>query len=163
MSTGNLFEQVTREWLYVFRPLTKWRKTDLKTVDAVQQIRSKHSVVNNRIEVPVGSGDNADIHFDLPHTANPEERARLDRAQEFRLQLRRQLRYLIEKQRSAISQLNQPQLSTLSSGECSSLVTKQLRLEQRLLERSTVQINERSVRAARQAVNGMGHQLFSRS
>ena len=106
MSACNLFEQVAREGLDIFRSLPQRRETNLKAIDSIKQIGSEHAVVNESVQVPVSRGDNSHIDLNLAHAANTEERARLDSAQEFCLQLRRQLRNLVEKQRSAIGKLD---------------------------------------------------------
>ncbi len=85
MCAGNLSEQVTGQWLNVFRSFPQRREADLKTVDAIQQVRSKHPVVNDRVEISICRGDDANVHFHFSNAAHSEERARLDRAQKFRL------------------------------------------------------------------------------
>ena len=79
-------------------------------------------------------------------TADAEKRSRLNRAQQASPATARQLRNLIEKQRAAVSQLDQ---TKLPRGKRARLVAKQLRLEQRFLKRSAVEIDKRRFGAVR--------------
>src|SRR5204862_3715675 len=142
MSTRDLLEQIMRERFDVFRSLAQRRETDLKAVNSIKQVRSKDAFVNNRVKIPVGRGNDPHVDFNFSHAANAKERARLNRAQQFCLQLRRQLRDFVEKQRSAIRKLDQTKFSSFSSRERSRFVAKQLRLKQRFLKRRTVQVNK---------------------
>src|SRR5437868_2729836 len=102
MCTGDLLQQITRERFDVYRPLTQRGETDLKTIDSIKQVRSKCSVIDNRLEVPVSRSHDPDVDFNFSHTTNSEERARLDCTQQFCLQLRRQFCYFVEKESSAV-------------------------------------------------------------
>src|ERR1043165_3591707 len=154
---------MSRQRLDVFRPLTQRRQTDLKTVDSIKQIRSEHAVVNDCVDISISRRDDAHVDFNFPHAPDSEERARLDRAQQLRLQLRRYLRHFVKKQGSTVREFDQTKLPALRARERARFITKQLRLEQRLLKRSTVQIDKRRVRAIRKPMNRMRHKLFSSS
>jgi len=138
----DLFQQISRQRFDVFRSLAQRRESDLKTIDSIQQIRPEHAVVDHRIEITVRGGNDTHVDFDFSHTTDAEESSRLDRAQQFCLQLRGQLCNFIKKQRSTVSQLDQTELSTFRAGKRTRFVTKQLRFEQRLLKRSAVQIDK---------------------
>ena len=72
------------------------------------------TIVHYSIEIAIRSGNDAHVHFDFPHTTNAEERARFDRAQELRLQLRRQFRHFVEKQRPAVGEFERPSFLPLA-------------------------------------------------
>src|SRR5215213_1230543 len=163
LSSRNLFQQVTGKWFDVFRSLTQRRQADLKTVDAIEEIGSEHAIVNYGVEVSIRRSHDANVDLNLAHTTNSEERARLNRSQKFCLQLRRQLRHFVKKQGTTVRKLDQAELPAFRAGERARLITKQLRLEQRLLKRSAVQIDKRRISTVREPVNRMGHELFSRA
>src|SRR5687768_12271354 len=149
MCARDLLQQVTRQRFDVLRPLAQRRETDLKTVDAIKQVRTKDAVVYDCFEIAIRGRDDAHVDLNLSHSANAEERSRFDRAQQLCLQLCRQLRHLVEKQRAAVSQLDQTKFPAFRAGKRARLVAKQLRLEQRFLKRSAVEIDKRRLGAVR--------------
>ena len=52
---------------------------NLKTVDAIKQVRAESSVSDHRVQVAIRGRDDADVDFNLAHTAHAKECARLDR------------------------------------------------------------------------------------
>src|SRR5207237_646777 len=67
-------------------------------------------------------GDDAHVNLNLARRADAVERVGLNRAQELRLELRRELRYLVQKDRAVVGQLPQAQLAPLRAGERARLV-----------------------------------------
>ena len=142
--------------LDVFGALAQRRQMNLKTVDAIEQIRAKRSVSHYGINVAVGRRDDAHVDFNFAHAAHAEKCARLDCSQQFRLQAGRQFRHFIQEKRTAVRQFNQSQLARLRAGKGAGLIAEQLRLQQRFLERRAVQIDERSISAMRETMDGLG-------
>src|SRR4030095_3203568 len=97
----------------IFGPITQRRKTDLKAIDAVEQIRPKHSVVDYSFEVAIRRGHDTNIHFDFADTTNAEKCSRFNCSKKLCLQLCRKFCDFIQKQRSAIGKFDQSELATL--------------------------------------------------
>src|SRR4051794_28785078 len=102
---------------------------NLKTVDAVKQVSAKRSVTDDCVEISVRRRDDANVDFNFSHPAYAKESARLDGAQQLRLQPGGQFRDFIKKQRAAISQFDQAELAGLGSGKCARFIAEQFRFK----------------------------------
>ena len=148
-----------RQRLDVFGALAQGGQVYLEAVDAVEEVCAEATVGGDFRDVAVRRGDDAHVNLNLAHRADAVERVGLNRAQELRLELRRELRYLVQKDRAVVGQLPQAQLAPLRAGERARLVAEELRLQERLLEGRAVQVNERAFGAQAEAVDRVRHQL----
>ena len=82
------------------------------------------------LEVAVGRGDDAHVDGDLLLPADRLDAALLERAQQLRLQIDRQLADLVEEQRAAVGALERALAIRVGAGERAFDVTEQLRLDQ---------------------------------
>jgi hypothetical protein len=85
-----------------------------KPFDTVQQVRSERAVFDDARRIAVRRGDDAHIDLHFAHSAHTVERARLDCAQEFRLQRCRQLRYFVQEERAAVREFKESELASLA-------------------------------------------------
>ena len=81
-------------------------------------------------EVAIGRGDEPDVDADRLVAAEALEFLFLQHAQEFRLQLERNVADLVEEQRAAVGQLEAADLLRDRAGERALLVAEQLAFEQ---------------------------------
>ena len=77
----------------------------------------------------------------------------LERAEELRLERERHLRHLVEEERPAVGDLEEPLLLLVRAGEAALLVPEELALEQVLGHRGAVLADEELVAAARAVVH----------
>ena len=106
MRAADLFQEVTRQRLYVVGTLAQRRERNLESVDAIEEVCAERAVGDDRVQVAIRRGDYPDVYFYFADAAYPLEGARLDGPQEFRLQLRGQLRDFVQKERAAVGQFD---------------------------------------------------------
>ena len=85
MRAAKVLQHMIHQRLDIFRSIAKRRQVNLKTVDAIKQVRAEGSITHDRIKVAVRGRDDADVDFNFAHTTYAEESTRLDRPQQFRL------------------------------------------------------------------------------
>lgn len=83
------------------RRLAQGRQRNLHHIEPVIQIVAKGSLFHQGCQIFVGGGHHANIHLDFLAAAHALELALLQNAQQFDLEIRRQLRYFIQKERAA--------------------------------------------------------------
>jgi hypothetical protein len=85
----------------------------------------------------------------------------LQHAEELALQGQRHLRHLVEEERAAVGDLEEPLLLLVRAGEAALLVAEELALEQVLRHRGAVLADEELVAPARAVVHGGGDELLA--
>src|SRR5690606_19850070 len=113
------------------------------------------------LERAVRRRDHARVDADRARTADGLDLAVLQRAQELRLQIDRQLADLVEEQRAAVGRDEQPTLARLRAGERAAHVAEQLAIEQRADQRAAVDRHERPARPAAGEVQRARDQLLA--
>ena len=126
-------------------------------VEVLAELPGRHGLA----QAAVGGRDDADIKLDGRAATQPFDLARLDGAQHLGLHGHRHLADLIQEQRAALGQFESTQLALVGAGKCPALVTKQLRLEQRIRNGRAVDGDERTVGARAAIVEGAGAQLLA--
>src|SRR5262245_54902562 len=86
----------------ILRMMTQRRDKDGNDIEAEEQVLAKLFAFNALFEIAVGSGENANIHFDGAVAAYPLEFAFLQHAQEFHLDRRRDFTDLIQQDGAAV-------------------------------------------------------------
>ena len=86
-------------------------------------------------------------------SADAAEFAGVEHAQQLRLGGERQLADLVEEQRAAVGDLEQPELASDAAGEGAALVAEQLAFGERLGDGGAIQLHERLARARRALVH----------
>ena len=139
--------EVRREQRDVLAPLAQRRHVHREHREPVKEIRAKPAALHLAREVAVGRGDHA--HVDAVHAiaADALDLALLQRAQQLRLQLQRQLADLVEEQRAAVGDLELAGPIALRAGERARHVPEQLALGDADRQRGAVDVDERLVGA----------------
>src|SRR6185369_2619512 len=121
-----LFEKMIAEKWNVFGPLAKRRHAQRDGVDAEVQILAQLPVAEGRIEIDIRRADQAEIDVDDAVAANRAVLALLQHAKQLRLQVRRHLADLVEKERASLGHLEQAFLVHRRAGERTLLIAKEL-------------------------------------
>src|SRR5581483_3167387 len=108
----------------------------------MKQVLAEQPLFDTLFEVLMGGGDDADIGLDRLVSADPIEMAVGEHTQQTRLQIRRHVADLVEKQRAALGLLESSAAHRLRSGEGAAFVPEQLGLEQLLGNGSGVDRDE---------------------
>src|SRR3990172_5822247 len=140
-----LLEKVFRENRDVFSPLAERGYGDRHHVQPVIKVFAEFSLSHRLRKVPVGGGDQPDVHVQGLRPADTLKGPLLENAKYLGLHCRRHVSDLIEKDRAMAGgfKLSDPLL--VRSGECPLLVAEQFGLEQRLGNGSAVHGHERPV------------------
>jgi hypothetical protein len=157
---GIAIDEVLRQQADIRRPLAQRRHADRKHVDAVVEVAAERPRGNRRLEVAVGRGDDAHVGANRGRSADPLELALLQHAQEGHLGLERQLSDLVEEERPARRHFEAAHSPLHGPGECSSLVSEQLRGDERRRRYRAVDADERAVGAQRLSMNRAGDELL---
>jgi hypothetical protein len=143
---ANLDEPVA-EQRDVFGALAQRRHAQLDGVDAEVEVFAEPAVGERRVEIDVRGADEAEVHLDEPLAANRPVLTLLQHAQQFRLQVRRHLADLVEHERAALGEFEQPHLVGVGAREGALLVAEELRLDEVLRNRGAVDLDEGAGRA----------------
>ena len=155
--------EVLHERRNVVRPLAQRRIEDREHVEAIVEIAAELLVGDHLREIAVGRRHEPDVDADGAVAAQPLELLLLQHAQEFRLQLERNVADFVEEQRAAVRELEAADLLRDGARERAFLVSEQLALEQARRNRGAVQLDERPRSAAAQVVDGSGDELLARA
>src|SRR5260370_23005795 len=104
-ATAELLGEVLNQKRNILGPLAQRRNTDGKNVQAIVEIGTKLLFIDHRFEVPVGGGDQPRVGAQRPRAAQPFELALLQDAEKLGLQFERNLADLVQKNGSAMRQL----------------------------------------------------------
>ena len=110
--------------------LAQGRSEDGKDLEAVVEIAAELFLGNHFCQVAIGGGDEAHVDGDGAIAAEALDLALLQGAQQFGLQVERELADFIEKERALVSELDAADFAGDGAGECALLVTEQLALKQ---------------------------------
>jgi hypothetical protein len=111
----------------------------------------------------VGCADDADVGADRLGAADALELAVLDDAQNFFLHSRRDRPELVEHERAAVSLLETTDVRARRARKRTRLMPEQLRLEQALRERRTIDFDERLLPTWRQIMEPRRDELLARA
>ena len=111
----------------------------------------------------VRRGEDADIDRSRSGSTDAADLTVLEDAEELDLSSRWQRTDFVEKQRAAIGDLEEAWLCGMRVGEGTTLVSKELRLDEVLRERRTVHGDERSVVSRAALMNGSREELLAGS
>ena len=106
------------------------------------EIFAKRAFAHALLEVLVGGGDHAHVRLDLLMAADAIEGDVREHAQKPRLQLRRHVADLVEKERAAFGLLEAAAALLLRAGEGAALMAEQFRFQQVLRHRRRVDGDE---------------------
>jgi hypothetical protein len=110
--------------------LPQRRDGDRKYIEPVEQIRPEAALLDHLFQILICGGDEPNVNANGSAAAKPLVFLLLQNPQELRLQVQRELTYLIQKQRPAMCLLKPAVGSANRAGECSTLVAEQLAFRQ---------------------------------
>ena len=122
--------------------LAQRRHLDRDDVQAVVEVLAELAGLHHRRQIAVGRGDQPDVDAQRPRAAEPLELVLLEHAQDLGLRARAHVADLVEEQRAAVGLLEPADALLVGAGERALLVAEQLGLEQVLLERRAVHLDE---------------------
>src|SRR5262249_4054343 len=160
---SKLADEVVDERVDVVGTLAQRRQRDRADVQAGVEVVTEVSRFDHPGKIAVRGGDHADIDVDRTGSAETLEFLLLQHAEEFWLQLERDLAHLIEEQCATVCKLEPPDPLRDRSGERPPLVAEELALEQARGDGGTADLDEGLVAAPARIVDGARNQLFSRA
>ena len=136
-------------------PLAKRRQLNLDRVQPEEQVLAEAARRDFFGEVRVGRRDDPDVDVARAGRADALEIAGLEHAQQLRLQVQRDVGDLVEKQRTAVGELETADAVRLGVGEGALDVAEQLAFEDPFRQAAGVHGHEPPARPARHGVNGL--------
>src|SRR5437762_7636689 len=122
----------------VFRAFPQGWHVNRKNIQPVKQVVAKFPLLNHLSEFAIGGCDQACIGSQGARASQPFELPFLEHAQQLGLKLERDVADLIQKYRSAISQLKAADALSNSAGKSAFLVAEELAFEQ---DRKSTRLN----------------------
>src|SRR5687767_8351508 len=147
----------------ILAPVAQRRHRQVDDVEAVPEILPEAPGGDLRCEIAVRRRDDPDVHPDRACTADALELVMLQHTQQLRLEMRRELANLVEKDSAAVGDLEPALLERMRAGERAPLVAEELAFEERLGQRRAVDGDEWTARPMAVLVNGARGQFLSRT
>ena len=129
-------------------------------IEPVVEILAEAALLDHRLEVAIGGGDDAGFGAQRLGAADPLVGAFLEYPQQFRLQGEGHLSQLVEEQGAVGGQLEASLLARRGAGEATLLVTEQLAFQNALGQRRAIDRQE-DAGASRMVVDGLGDHLLA--
>src|SRR5262249_14393710 len=145
----------------IFAALAQGRDRNRKDVQSIVQVAAVLLVVDHLFQIAVGGGNQTNVHFLSARAAQPLKLLLLQNAQQFWLQLQRDVADFIQKQSAFVCQLEAADALRDCAGECTFLVAEELALDQPRWNRRAVDLDQRSLASRAQVVNCPSQQLFA--
>ena len=130
-------------------------------IEPVIQVAPEAAALHVLLKVAVGGGDQPHRHPDFTFAAEPDDRALLQRAQQFGLHRQGHFADLIEKYRTPVGLFKPARASRLGAGKSAALVAEQFRLEQRVGYRCAIDLDKRLVTPLAGQMHGAREQLLA--
>src|SRR5690606_31706887 len=102
------------------------READREHAEPVVKILPKRLVLDRLVRHPVRRRDDPRLDRDFLLATDRQDLARLEHAQEMRLELRRHLRQLVKEQRAVVGALEEARMLPSRAREAAFLVTEEL-------------------------------------
>src|SRR4029077_12509148 len=145
----------------IFAAVAQRRQEQVNDIQAMVKIFAEAAFTNEGEEFHVGSGDDADIDFNLLGAAETHEFALLNYAEELGLSLRANGGDFVEKYGALIGDFEESFFGGHGAGESTLHVTEQLRLEEIDRNGTSVDGHEGFIRACGGGVDGLGDQFLA--
>src|SRR5208283_534550 len=130
-------------------------------VQSEEKISSKPSGINLFSQILVGRSNYANIHLNLFVSANSLKLMLLQHSQQLHLEIQRHFAHFIQKQSSAVGELEFPLLEGDSSCEGPLFVTEEFGFQESFRNGSAVYGNKRGVASRRGFVEGASNQFLA--
>src|SRR5262249_45501429 len=137
LTLGERADEVSDQQRDIPLSLAQWRQREREDIQTIIEIGAESVVFDHPPQVLIGRCDDPDIDPARSPAPQPFELLLLKRTQQLRLQLERKVTDLIEEERAAIGGLQTSDSLVERSGERSSLVAKELALQQSTRNRRT--------------------------
>ena len=147
----------------ILPPLPQGRNADLHHVQAVEQVLPEGALGHLLLQVPVGGGDDAHIHLNVPQAAHPLEAPVLQKGQQLGLHGQGQLANLVQEHGSPVGQLHQALFSLIGPGKGPLFIAEELRLQQCVGDGAAVDLHQRGLPPGTAVVDGVDHHPLARS
>src|SRR5205085_877089 len=131
----------------VLRTIGETRHDDVHHREPVEEVLAELLLAHRLLEAPVRRRDDAHVERDLLLAADATDRPTLERAEELRLRVERELAELVEEDGPAVRAFEGALMRGVGAGERAALVTEELALDQRRRDRAAVDDDVRAVLA----------------
>jgi hypothetical protein len=145
--------------VFAARP-QRWQR-DRKHIQTVVEIAAKFPPLHHFNQISVGRSYEPNVHLVSSSTAQALELLLLQDTQQFGLQGRRNIAYLVQEESPFVSQFEAANLLRYGPGERASLVAKKLAFQQIERNGSAIQFNEWASAPHAQIVNRARDQLLA--
>ena len=136
---------------------------DAHRVDPVEEILPERAFLHLLAQIHIRGADKADVHIAWLGVADPRDRPVLENPQKLRLKVKRNVPDLVQKQGSALGQLDLSGLVGIGVRERSLDVSEELALEKGLRNRSGIHADHRAVPPLGMIVYLSGQKILTRS
>jgi len=143
--------------------VTQRRRKNRKDLEAIKEVAAEFLFRDHFGQIAIGGGDETHVDEDGARAAQALNLALLQGAQQFRLQIERQLAHLIEKERAFVRQLQAADFARNGAGKRALLVAEQLALQQAGGNGRAIQLDKGALAARAQAMDGARQQFFAGS
>ena len=157
------FEEPLAEGQNVFPTLPQRRKIEGKHVDAVVEIFPEAAAANQGFKIPVGGGDEANVHRYPPRGAQGKDFPLLDESEQGHLGLGRQLVNLIKKEGAGVGDFQFAGGAFFRAGEGAAFIAEQLGFDEPFGDGAAVDGHEAPGGAPAGIVDEPGDHLFAGS
>src|SRR5467141_4266842 len=141
-TSGKLLREVPHQQRNIPLAFPQGRNVDGKNIQAKKEIGSELLLAHHRFEIAVRSGNQACVGPKRARASQPLELSLLQHAEQFGLQLERNLSYLIQKNRTAVGYFEAANALRDRSRECALLMPKQLAFQQARRYGRAVELHE---------------------
>lgn len=160
---GITHEKRPRQQQNILAALAQGRQIDVNGIDTVEQVFAERASGRHPEQIAVGRRDEPAVDLHGQIAAHADDRAALQRRQQFRLQMQRQVADLIEEERTAVGDLELSGTVGARIGEGTLHVAEQFAFEQRLGHGTHIHGHHRTATAMRAAVNLARQHLLART
>ncbi len=147
----------------VLAPLAQRRERDLDHAQPVVEVLAEAADLHELAQVAVGGRDDAHVHAPRLRGAERADLAVLEHAQQAHLHARLGLADLVEEDRAAVGDLEEPALVRVGPGEGAAPVAEELALEERVGERAAVLRHEAALLARARIMDGARDEVLARA
>src|SRR5580700_7290152 len=156
-----LLRKVADQQWNILRALTQRWDADRKDIQTIVQIAAELAILHHFFQVAIGGCYQSNVDFLGSVAAQPFKLTLLQSAQQFGLDLERNVPDLIKEQRALVGQFEAANLLCNRAGEGASFMSKKFTLEQSCRNRSTVELYEGPLLAAAAFMDRPRNQFLS--
>src|SRR5262249_41299165 len=148
---------------HVVGPFAEGGNAETRDVQSIIKVGPKPASVDCFAQIVIRRGDDANVEPNGFGAAETLDRPLLERAQELRLHVERELADLIEENRPALGRLDGADTRRVRSSERALFVAEELAFDERRRDRSAIDGHEGASAAWARLVDRLGEQALARS